>query len=373
MAFRLGRKLKNNQMLRITTSYILSLLLWPTVLITFCLSGIIWLMQAVRFIDFIINRGLAVSDFLYLTMLLLPSLLTYILPISVVIAVIFLYHKLLSDSELIAIQASGFSRMQIARPAIIAATLITMLVYIFTLYLLPLSNREFKDIKQFLRDNYASVMLQEEVFNHPADGITVFIKKRNADGKLKGILVHDDRNSNVRITMMAEQATLIQTENGPKFLLENGIRQEMRDGKLSWLNFSEYNFDLSYYTKVNSNRVLEENELDTLELLHLAQAENPLKNHVIELHRRLTWPLLSIFLTIIAVGNLTAGEFKRRGLWKRLASTTIIVALCVIGFFFCINIMSGDAQSVLLLYGFIIALMLIGMLRFANLKINRKI
>lgn len=342
-------------------------------LITLCLSGIIWLMQAVRFIDFIINRGLEISDFLYLTMLLLPSLLTYILPIAVVIAVIFTYHKLLSDSELIAIQASGFSRSQLARPALIAAFVITLVVYMFTLYLLPLANREFKDIKQFLRDNYASVMLQEEVFNHPADGITVFVKKRTPEGKLKGILVHDDRNINSRITMMAEQATLVQTENGPKFLLENGIRQEMRDGKLSWLNFSSYNFDLSYYTKIASNRKLEESELDSYELLHLATAQNALPNYVIELHRRLTWPTISIILTLIAVGNLTAGEFKRRGLWKRLVATSVIVALCVVGFFLNMNIMSGSEQSIMLLYGFIAALLLFGLLRFTDLKFNRRI
>ncbi len=366
--------------LRHTTNYILSSLLWPTVLITFCLSGIVWLMQAVRFIDFIINRGLSVSDFLYLTTLLLPSLLTYILPISLIIAVIFTYHKLISESELVAMQASGFSRWQLLRPALIASVMVSVVVYVLTLSLLPLANREFRDMKEFLKENYASVMLQEEVFNHPVDGITVFIQSRGENGKLQGILVHDSRNPQNIVTMMAKQAALVQTKSGPKFLLEDGIRQEMRlneknVGKFSWLNFSSYNLDLSYYTKRNALHRLNDSELrfnDLWQKVQLGKLDGNAEHgaNMMELNWRLAWPPLVILLVIITFANITAGEFRRRGMWKKICTTCVMAGGGVVGFFFILNMIDGSDASLLQLYGYMLCLLVFGLLRNTDLRFN---
>jgi lipopolysaccharide export system permease protein len=361
--------------LRRTTHYILTLLLWPLALITFCLSGIVWLMQAVRFIDFIINRGLSVEDFLYLTMLLLPSLLTYILPIALLIAVIFIYHKLISESELIVMQAGGCSRWQLARPAMLAGVMVAAITYSFTLYLLPLSNREFRDMREFLKENYASVLLQEEVFNHPVEGITVFIRSRDETGKLRGLLVHDSRNRSNTITMMAEKATLVQTASGPRFMLENGIRQEMRDGSLSWLNFESYNLDLSYYTKQNLNRKREETELFTSELwrkvaLMRVQGAKLDVGDIAELHRRITWPLMSIVLATFAVACLTGGQYGRRGMWKKLCATAACSLIIVVLFFGLLTMINEHLYSLLIIYGYFVMLAVLIIALFYKISIK---
>ena len=69
--------------------YLFMHLLWPTVLITASLTGIVWLTQVLRFLDFILNRGLSLGDFMYLTGLMLPSLLLILMPICLCIAVVY--------------------------------------------------------------------------------------------------------------------------------------------------------------------------------------------------------------------------------------------------------------------------------------------
>ncbi|NET71382.1 MAG: LptF/LptG family permease [Sphaerospermopsis sp. SIO1G2] len=332
-------------------------------LITFSLSAIIWLTQALRFVDFIINRGLSVGDFLYLTMLMFPSLLTIILPISLLIAVIFMYHKLHVESELTVMQASGLSRIQLARPVMIAGIAMTALTYLFTLHLLPTANRQFKDIRAFLRDNYASVMLQEEVFNHPIDGMTVFIRQRDKAGKLRGILVHDNRDPGNIITMMADEATLAQTPSGPRFLLDKGLRQERRDGRVSWLNFDSYNLDLSYYTEKNLARERGESELYLDELYEKAATHHDGTYHA-EAHRRLVWPWFSLMLPLFAVALLTSGQFNRRGMWKRVVISSVTPLLMVLGFFGLINSIVSHTTFIYALYGYgaIIMLTSLGLL-----------
>lgn len=344
-------------MLRHITRYVLGLLLLPTVLITFTLTSIVWLMQALRFVDFIINRGLSVGDFLYLTVLILPSLLTMILPIALLIAVVFTYHKLYSESELVVMKAAGLSRLQLARPAILAGLVVMLVTYAFTLYLLPAANRQFKDMKEFLRDNYASVLLQEEVFNHPVDGMTVFIRTRNDAGKLEGILVHDNRDADQATTMMAETGTLIQTPSGPRFQLESGIRQERRDGRVSWLNFDSYSLDLSYYTETKLNRTRDESERYFSELWDDTGLTLVQRNEMrAEAHRRITWPWFALILSIFAVAMLTGGQFNRRGMWKRLVVTGVLSLGFILGHFTIGNALVKLPHMAPLLYGYAVVI-----------------
>ena len=62
--------------------YILRQLFEATVFITIVLACTIWLTQSLRFVELIINRGLSLGAFLYLTSLLLPSFLVIILPVA---------------------------------------------------------------------------------------------------------------------------------------------------------------------------------------------------------------------------------------------------------------------------------------------------
>ncbi len=313
--------------------YLLRLLTWPTLVIVVSFTSIIWLTQALRFIDFIINRGLSVRDFLYLTSLLLPSLMMIILPVALFVAVLFTYSRLGGDNELVVMKAAGLSPRQLARPVLAMALLVTVLCYTVTLYLMPLTKRQFKDMQAFLRDNYASVLLQEEVFNTPVDGMTVFVRQRDGEGTLRGILVHDSRTAGQEITMMAEEAKLVQTPSGPRFYLKNGMRQEMRDGRLSWLNFDAYQLDISFYTKASANRDRGDEELFLPELLHPEEMDPARALRLkIEAHRRLTWPACTLGLAMFAAAMLLRGQYNRRGQWKYVLGACVGATGLVLGF-----------------------------------------
>ncbi len=301
--------------------YIMKHLAMPTLLITASLTSIIWLIQALRFIDFIVNRGLSIGDFIYITSLLFPSLLMLLVPIALFIAVLFTYNKLTTDSELVVLKAAGLSRWQLAIPAIWVGVVATAFCYFLSLYLLPVSNRQFNDMRTFLRDNYTSVLLQEEVFNHPVTGLTVFVRKRDSEGNLEGILVHDARFSENPVTMMAEEGQLVQTPAGPRFYLVKGLRQEMRNGRLSWLNFDSYTLDISFYTGTLNERERDPDEKFLGELFDQNADTKQSPQLKAEGHQRIAWPLYNVALSMLAVAMLLSGEYNRRGQWKRIILT----------------------------------------------------
>jgi len=319
--------------MQIYKRYIVLSLLVPFCVVTITLTSIIWLSQSLRFIDLIVNKGLEVSTFLYLTLLLIPSLFIVILPFALFLSVIFIYNKLMSDSELLVLKSAGISRIGIATPAIFVAVLATILNYIISLYVMPISAREFKNLQNLIRNNYASTLLQEGVFSTPINGLTVYIESRDNEGTLHGILVDDARNQDKRMTLMAQEGILQQTPSGPRFMLINGNRQEVNteNGNLSTLYFDSYPLDLSFYTRAPNKRVLTTEERYINELLQPVETNEKERNIMIsEGHHRLTWPLFSLTLTLVAVAILFSGQLNRRGQWKRIFAATLFAMLFIV-------------------------------------------
>ncbi len=311
--------------------YIMRQLGWSTLVVSLSLTSIVWLTQALRFVDFIVNRGVSVLTFMHLTLLLIPSLLLVVLPFSLFVSALFVYNRLLSDSELVVMSSSGLSHWQLARPALQVAAITGLLCYAISLYLLPVTYREFKDMQNFLRDNYASLLLQEGVFNSPVEGLTVFLRERNPNGTLRGILVHDNRDPQKAVTMMAQEGKLVKGPQGTHyFILKNGNRQEMNKGKLSVLNFESYPVDISFYTAGRKQRQRKPEEMFVFELFDMAQ-QDPARALPLEAeaHHRITWPLYCVSLTLLAVMMLLTGEFNRRGKWQRII-IAVMLALFVV-------------------------------------------
>ncbi len=331
-------------------------LLWPTVLITASLTGIVWLTQVLHFLDFILNRGLSLADFLYLTGLMLPSLLLILLPVAVTIAVIYTYNKLTAESELIVLNAVGISKWQLARPAQLIGGACMLICYLLALYVTPVASQRFRDIRTLFRDKYASVLLEEEVFNSPMDGVTVYVRERDHNNRLSGIVLHDSRDPNQAVTMIAEQGRVEQTSSGPKFYLQHGIRQQLRDGRLSWLNFEDYAIEIAFYGQ-NVERSSRPEDLTIVELFNReGLSEKALINYRAEVAQRLTWPALAFALPLFALAVLFSSEFNRRGQARRMVVAAVGAGALVLLYFALRNVIAQHAYLMGMPYVFVLAI-----------------
>ncbi len=313
--------------------YIVRMLTHSMLLITLSLTSIVWLTQALRFIDVIVNQGVSIMVFLTLTLLLIPSLLLMILPPAMLCSVLFVYHKLKVDSELVVLSAAGLSKWALARPVLVVAGGVTLIAYAIAFYLQPVTYREFKEMQFFLRNNYASILLQEGVFSSPVAGLTVFIRERDEDNILHGILVHDNRTPDSSVTMMAQEGKLVQTPQGPRFLMVKGNRQEVQGGKLSFLNFDHHTLDISLYTKESGQRYRDPQEMFVHELFaadETASQPELLKRRA-EGQQRIIWPAYSLSVALMALAVLLASEFNRRGHWKPLSLAVAIAVVMLFG------------------------------------------
>ena len=316
--------------------YMFRQLVWWTVVVSASLTCIVWLTQSLRFVEMIVNTGLSVTTFVTFTLLLLPSFLSLIGPISVFSAVMFTYTKMQNDSEIVILRASGMSPFEIGRPALLLASLVMMLGYLNSIYLMPASFREFKDLQREFRSELSSLFLQEGVFNPVVDGITVFIRERSESGQLFGIIIHDERIPEKPVTMMAEQGAIVTSSKGPRVLMVNGNRQEVRedDGRLSLLYFDRYTFDLSALNKTEVDLWREPRERFLNELFFSSDKAAKIYNYR-ELRMegifRLSSPVLFLTFTAIGLALLLGGDFNRRGQFLRILISVLCVTAVQVG------------------------------------------
>lgn len=322
--------------------YMLRYVIAATLVLVTVLASTIVLTQSLRFIDLIINRGVDVGTFIYLLMLLLPNLLTIVLPVALFIAVLFSLNRMIVDSEITVMRAAGMSYGAIAKPALHWALLVTALAYILSLFIMPLTYRTFKDMQAEIRSDYSLTLLQEGAFNNLGRGLTVYVRSRGREGTLEGIVVHENSNSARPVTIMAERGALITdpTTNENKILILNGTRQEMdrTSGMLSMLYFDSYAINLAAFQTPPNQRWREPSERFLPDLLWPDMAVADDVGHrrqlISEGHNRLAAPLACLCFAVIACAFLLSGDYSRRGQTKRIIAAVVsaaVVQSCYLG------------------------------------------
>ena len=318
--------------------YVLRQLLMALVAVTTALVALIWLTQSLRFVELVVNRGLSLRVFLQLTGLLIPSFVAVILPITTFVVVQFVYQRLSGDRELTVMRSAGLSQWALARPALMAGLIAMTASYVLNIWVVPASNTAFKEFQFELRNKVAAFLLQEGVFTAISDQLTVYVRSRDTDGTLRGIMVEDDRQTNTRATILAESGRLVAEGDTPRVLLENGSREEIdsKTGRLDVLTFAEDTVDLaSSGHGEDAARARDDSELSLHELLHPAAdvvGRGDAGKFLVEANRRVTQPLTALSFALVALVSVLTGSFRRAGsLWRPLCAVLAMVGLLALG------------------------------------------
>jgi len=316
--------------------YIVRQLAFALVAVTGGLVALIWLTQSLRFVELVVNRGLSFGVFLELTGLLVPNFVAVILPITTFVVVQFVYQRLAGDRELTVMRAAGLSPMALARPALGLAALVVAACYVLNLSIVPVSFTAFREQQFEIRNRLAAFLLQEGVFTPVSDDLTVYVRSRDRDGTLRGILVEDERQKNSRATILAERGRLVNGPNGPRVLLQAGSRQEIdrSSGRLNVLTFAENSIDLTSNSKGTEQRYRDATEMSLAELMHPDASVSPrdVGKLQVEAHRRLSAPLTAMSFALVALLSVLTGAFQRYGnVLRPLAAVLSVVALLALG------------------------------------------
>lgn len=315
------------------------------VAVTVGLAALVWLTQSLRFIELVLDRGLSAAVFVELTALLLPSFVAVILPITTFVVTLFTYVRLASDRELVVMRAAGLSDWRLSRPALLLAALSTGLCLFLQLWLVPVSHSAFREWQYEIRNEMAAILVQEGVFSALGDDLTVYARRRDPDGNLRGIMVHDSRQPGAPVTIMAEEGRLVSTPRGPRVTMLNGVRQTLEQPaqpggppRLSVLTFAENSLDLatSSRSQQDATRNRDSRERFVGELLDPDPAENlperDIRKFRAEGHQRLASPFTALAFALVALATALGTAFRRHGDSRPAAmGVALVVGLLALG------------------------------------------
>jgi lipopolysaccharide export system permease protein len=300
------------------------------------LTALVWLVQSLRFIELVVNHGLSLGVFIELTGLLIPSFVAVILPITTFVVVQFIYQRLAGDREITVMRAAGLSPLALSRPAITMAVLVVVAGYALNLWVVPASLASFREFQWEIRNSMAAFLLQEGVFTKVSDNLTVYVRARDPDGTLHGIMVDDARDKSAHATILAERGRLVEGPNGPRALLIDGSREEIdhQTGRLNVLTFGQNEIDLSDNTSNGGARLpdMSEQPLGSLLNPHMPNPRDVSK-WIAEGHKRLSSPFSALSYAFVGLLSVLTGTFRRHGSFIRpLVAVGTMVVLLALGF-----------------------------------------
>ncbi len=313
--------------------YVFRQLLAALLVSTGGLAALIWLTQSLRFLKLVIDRGLSLRVFIELTGLLIPGFVAVILPITTFLVILFLYLRLAADRELTVMRTAGLSHFAIARPALGLAFVSLIACFWLNLAIVPASVASFRQFQFEIRNRIAAFLLQEGVFTPISDNLTVYVRKREVNGTLHGILIDDARDPNNQATILAESGRITDGPNGPEVILYHGSRQviDRRTGRLNVLTFAENTIDLTANDQGPQQRYRDASELPLSQLLHpdpATVAQRDMPKFRVEAYRRLATPFTVFSYALLALYSVLAGSFRRHGgLWRTAAAVGGVVGL----------------------------------------------
>jgi lipopolysaccharide export system permease protein len=315
-------------------SYLLKLLLTAFLFAGGAVTFVVLFTQSFRLLSFVIDNSATMLIFFQLMALMIPTFLPLILPLSLAIAVLFIYNKLSVDSELVVMSASGLAPMSLARPALMLAGAATLIGFLLTTWITPAANRQLVALQYQVRDNFSVFLIKPGAFNDLADGLTFYVRTRGNHGELEDILVHDIRHPDKPVTIMAKTGLFTVIDNQPQIVVFKGKRQELdrATGRLGVLAFDRYALDLQLLRSAKATRLPDPREQTMAQLLDppkdSTRRRTSLDHIRAELHQRLAAPLLSLAYALIGLTVILAGDFNRRGMGRKIALASIaIVAL----------------------------------------------
>lgn len=312
--------------------YLLSQLLALFGFFSLILVLVYWINRAVGLFDQLIGDGQSALVFLEFSLLTLPNVIRLVLPISAFAATVYVANRLTADSELVVMQATGFSAFRLARPVLWFGLTVAAMMLVLMHVLVPASRATLSSRSAEISENITARFLNDGQFMHPARGVTLYIREITENGELRDLFLADNRAAATRVTYTAARALLVRGDAGPKLLMFDGMAQNVTraNNRLAITRFADFTYDLGGLLSVSANAGRTMDALSTAELLRaepdvVSETGETEAAFLYEAHSRFATPLLATASALIGFAALLIGAFSRFGLWRQIIVAVVLL------------------------------------------------
>ena len=155
----------------------------------FGISLIIWVFQAVNFLDIMIEDGRNYNVYFNYTLLNFPKIISRILPFALFISFSYTFIKYEANNELIIFWNHGVSKISIINFFFWISILIMLVQILLMSVIVPKSQEMARSKLRSSNVDYFEGLIKPKKFNDTVKGLTIFAEDKNENGELKNIYI----------------------------------------------------------------------------------------------------------------------------------------------------------------------------------------
>jgi len=289
-------------------------------LIILTISIIIWVLQAVNFLDIVVEDGHGFFVYFNYTLLSFPKILGRIFPFALFLAFSYVFIKYENKNELIIFWKFGIKKINFINFFIKFSLIFVLLNLILNTIVTPFSQDKARSFIRSSNLDFFESILRPKKFIDIIENLTIYFDEKDNFGNIKNIILHERSDTNETQTTFAKSALIEVRDNKRLLVLFNGSSIKNTNGDVSEFKFSKTDFNISKFnSKTTTFQKTQENS--TLELIICSLLLTNLKNKFIktdvtkinncipenleriyeELYSRIIKPIYNILLILISL------------------------------------------------------------------------
>ncbi|MCJ7615614.1 MAG: LPS export ABC transporter permease LptF [Desulfobacterales bacterium] len=291
--------------------YIFKEMIPPFVIGLLFFNFIFLLTKILDITNMIVNYRISLSAVMLLLIYSMPHFLEFVIPMSIMMAILLTFFRMSSDNEIVALKAGGMSIYELLPPVLLFCLIGCILTGIMTIYGVQWGSLSFKKLTYKVASSNVNIGMKERTFNDNFKGVMLYTNKIDLKNKaLTDVFIEDQRTKNIISTAVAPKGEMSSEPDKLLFHLRlyNGtINQvDIEQKTVHSINFDTYDINLDLKKSVPGKMERkDEKEMSIAELReNLKDAVNKDAKYysiLIEFYRKFSIPFACFALGLLGV------------------------------------------------------------------------
>ena len=287
----------------------------------FGISSIIWVFQAVNFLDIMIEDGRNYNVYILFTLLSFPKIISKVLPFCIFFSFSYIFIKYEMKNELVIFWNHGIEKIKVINLFLILSFFVLLFQTILLTIIVPKSQEIAKDQIRTSSVDYFEGLIKPQKFNDTVKGLTIYAEEKNSENEFKNIYIKKSSSNAFQITFAKKGVFELKGER--KILaLYDGQTLNNNNEKITNFKFSKSDFGLENMVShvVVHKKLQEQSTIGLIKCVKSVyekierrilncQRSNP-RNVYKELLKRVIAPFYLPLLILIASINLLISKEK---------------------------------------------------------------
>ena len=297
-------------------------------------STIVWVFQAVNYLDIMVEDGRNYLVYFNYTILIFPKIISKIYPFALFLSFYYVLSKYEKNNELLIFWNHGISQLQIINFFLKASFALMIIQILLLTFLVPKTQDMARSILRNSNINFYDNFLKPKKFNDVIKNVTMYTEKKKSDGSLENIYIKKFSNVNEFEILLARTGVIKNKNNKQVLTLFNGQNIKSKNNNIDSFTFSEFDFNLSSLQSntITFKKTQENSSISLISCFRNLNSDDKKNNQILkiencsiqnlsgisqELYKRMIIPLYIptlvlavLILIIISRGNLNYLKLK---------------------------------------------------------------